>query len=70
MNNNNMEFCYETHKHVLETWSEGKPVAYWEEPDGIMCVRYESGNWWHYRRVSINSRYDKYGCYIPCLEWW
>ena len=66
-----MEFCYETHKFAFENWKEGKPVEYWEEPGGIMCVRYESGEWWHYKQVRSKNIYEgKYGGYEPCLEWW
>lgn len=28
-------------------WREGKPVEVFHR-DGYPCVRYESGNWWHY----------------------
>lgn len=28
-------------------WREGEPIEVFEA-DGLPCVRYESGNWWHY----------------------
>lgn len=62
----NMDFCYETHKKVFENWTEGKPIQYWEEPNGVMCVRYESGKWWHYRNNNkISAETGE-----TCLDWW
>lgn len=28
-------------------WKEGEPVEIFKR-DGFQCVKYESGNWWHY----------------------
>lgn len=28
-------------------WKEGKAVEVFED-EGVPCVKYESGNWWHY----------------------
>ena len=29
--------------------SEGEPERAWKDCDGYLCIRYESGRWWHYR---------------------
>ena len=34
-----------------------------------MCVKYESGKFWHYRRVAEKSIETEY-YFQPCLEWW
>jgi hypothetical protein len=28
-------------------WQEGEPVEVFKR-DGLPCVKYESGSWWHY----------------------
>ena len=35
------------HQRQHETWREGEPVEGFLA-DGLPCVRYQSGNWWHY----------------------
>ena len=35
------------HQRQHETWREGEPVEVFLA-DGLPCVRYQSGNWWHY----------------------
>ena len=37
----------EKHKKQCEQWREGKPVKVFTQ-DGLPCVKYESGAWWHY----------------------
>lgn len=37
----------ERHKKQWEHWNEGEPVEVFMA-DGLPCVRFESGNWWHY----------------------
>lgn len=64
----NRQLCYETHKKAFGEWLEGKPISYKEE-NGIMCVKYESGKSWHYRRVAKESIETEY-YFQPCLEWW
>lgn len=46
--------------HMLSTedWKEGRPIDYWVDENGVDCVKYESGNWWHY--AIVNGR----------VEWW
>lgn len=62
----NAVFCMEEHKKTFEFWREGGIVNYWEEENGVMCVQYESGNWWHYRQNNkISAEPGE-----PCLEWW
>lgn len=45
------------HKKALTIWKEGDPVKAWFE-NNILCIKYQSGNWWHYR---LNNKK---------LEWW
>mgnify|MGYP004732800117 CR=1 FL=1 len=47
-----------THKSACEDWQEGEPVKAWKDEDGFVCVKYESGNWWHYNETRSG------------LEWW
>lgn len=35
------------HHAQCETWKDGEPVEIFSS-DGYPCVRYVSGNWWHY----------------------
>lgn len=61
-----VNFCLQEHKKAFEQWNEGEIVEYWEEDEGVMCVKYESGKWWHYRNNNkISTETGE-----PCLEWW
>lgn len=42
--------CYSFHKSVFEVWRFGEPVESWKESNSILCIRYASGMWFHYRR--------------------
>jgi hypothetical protein len=45
--NDELRIVVKTHMKSVSTWKEGEPVTvFWR--DGYPCVRYESGNWWHY----------------------
>ena len=46
------------HKAAVENWAEGEIAEVWLE-NGIVCVKYESGNWWHYARNAEGE-----------IEWW
>lgn len=37
----------ERHMASFSDWKEGKPVKLFIR-DGLPCVKYESGAWWHY----------------------
>ena len=37
----------ERHMASFSDWKEGKPVKLFIR-DGLPCVKYESGLWWHY----------------------
>lgn len=39
---------YAAHKSAAGLWDEGQPVKVWYDPDGNICIEYESGKWWHY----------------------
>lgn len=40
--------CYEEHKAVFEHWNYGSIDEIWTDENGILCIRYTSGKWWHY----------------------
>lgn len=46
------------HMQAFENWREGKVAKVWCDDDGILCIEYDSGNWWHYKLNNNN------------LEWW
>lgn len=52
------EMCRE-HRRCFEDWQEGLPVDVWRDDGGRLCIRYESGKWWHYRKREDGS-----------VEWW
>ncbi len=47
----------EKHKESFEEWSYGEPVKHWFD-NGVLCILYESGKWWHYRMKNGQ------------VEWW
>lgn len=51
--------CMKAHKEAFEEWREGAISDVWRDEQGILCIRYESGNWWHYRITGSG-----------CVEWW
>lgn len=52
--------CMNEHKKAFEAWTEGNIVKCWEEENGAICVRYESGKFWHYKHNVVSG----------ALEWW
>ncbi|MBZ0313470.1 hypothetical protein K7185_13425 [Clostridium butyricum] len=52
------QYCLLEHKKAFEKWNEGSILKYWYDNSNVLCVQYDSGNWWHYR---INEY---------TLEWW
>lgn len=49
--------CYMGHYKACENWEHGEAVEVWFE-DGVLCIRYEDGSWYHYNRTENG------------LEWW
>lgn len=47
----------EKHKESCEMWPHGEPVKHWFD-NGILCILYESGKWWHYKMSNGQ------------VEWW
>ena len=39
---------YESHRKAVEHLQEGSISKVWIDGDGVLCIEYESGNWWHY----------------------
>ena len=52
------QYCLSEHKKAIENWREGKVAKVWHDEDNILCIKYESGNWWRYK---LNKN---------ILEWW
>lgn len=40
----------ERHKTDVENWDYGEIQKVWFDQDGVLCIEYESGNWWHYNK--------------------
>lgn len=51
--------CIKLHRSYFENWKNGLAVESWIDKDGYLCIKYESGEWWHYKINSENK-----------LEWW
>lgn len=49
----------EEHKKAFEVWSDGAIKEVWTDKDGNLCIKYESGNWWHYKKKDNGE-----------IEWW
>lgn len=47
----------EAHMAAVEDWQEGDIDDCWIDENGNLCVKYESGKWWHYNE-------------LPLLTWW
>lgn len=58
INSLNVKEYSKQHKEAFETWLEGEPIKSWYDTDNILCIEYESGNWWHYQKNN------------NALEWW
>lgn len=39
---------FESHRGAVEDWQEGDILKVWIDGDGVLCIEYESGKWWHY----------------------
>lgn len=37
------------HKNICEHWREGDVISVWRDENKTLCIKYESGKWWHYR---------------------
>lgn len=37
------------HIEQCENWEEGEIASYWRDQNGVLCIKYQSGKWWHYR---------------------
>lgn len=47
------------HRAAHTQWTHGEPVEIWRDEYTFLCVRYEDGNWWHYRQTETGG-----------FEWW
>lgn len=55
---NTIFFYAQQHRQAFENWREGEISEYWTDENGNVCIRYESGKWWHYRGTD------------GVVEWW
>lgn len=39
---------YNFHRSLFENWEYGEIKETWKDADGNTCIKYTSGNWWHY----------------------
>lgn len=42
--------AYIYHKSFFENWEYGDISEIWYEECCDLCIRYESGKWWHYKK--------------------
>lgn len=49
--------CYERHKEFVGDWSHGEIKEAWLDTCGFLCIKYESGKWWHYRNTEEYFEY-------------
>lgn len=43
--------AWHRHSQACEGWNEGGIAEYWNDENGHLCIRYESGKWWHYKNI-------------------
>lgn len=44
--------AYLYHKSAFECWEYGNISEIWSEECCDLCIRYESGKWWHYKKIN------------------
>lgn len=59
INSLNVKEFSKAHKKTFENWTYGEPQQAWYDEEDILCIKYEKGFWWHYRKNKNNI-----------LEWW
>lgn len=44
--------AFEEHKKAMpfDSWIYGPIRNAWHDEYGILCIEYESGDWWHYKK--------------------
>ena len=47
---NDANEAFEEHKKAFDNWIYGPIRNAWHDEYGILCVEYESGYWWHYKK--------------------
>lgn len=40
--------AYTEHKSSFENWTYGEINKVWFAGDGVLCIEYENGTWYHY----------------------
>ncbi len=40
---------FDTHRKAFRNWEHGEPVRCWRDEQGVLCIEYEDGSWWHYK---------------------
>lgn len=54
-----VDLAYDRHKFFCDDWNEGEPIEAWFDDDRNVCVKYQSGKWWHYKDLDL-----------PFPSWW
>ena len=42
------QICFQAHRATFDFWSYGDIDRIWNDENGVLCIRYSSGAWWHY----------------------
>lgn len=42
--------CQMAHMAAVEEWTEGPAAEYWREPADVICIKYQSGRYWYYKK--------------------
>lgn len=50
--------CIAVHMSYMERWEDGEAERAWINNEGLFCIAYESGRWWHYTKNEND------------IEWW
>lgn len=45
--------AFQRHSNEFGDWNEGEPIKIWSEENCEVCVKYESGKWWHYKDLDL-----------------
>lgn len=42
----------DAHRSACETWENGEIAAVWMETNGVICISYDNGRWFHYTETN------------------
>lgn len=41
---------YNFHRSLFDRWEHENIKKTWTDADGNICIMYQSGKWWHYKK--------------------